>query len=230
MAQSSLINRSNLRDLIIILSIISSFFCDVNTFSLALGIFMLLFGCFLHFVTKGVLIRNSVLCSTGVYSIIRHPYYLANYLIDNSLCLISGNYYLLLIYPFLFFWAYGLTLKKEEILLSSIYNDSYFKYSVDIPQVFPDPKSVKNFRNIFEGFSLKRVTFKECARIIRFWSMFMLIILIHHLKDKFVFSTAIYKEMEGIDQFFAIMLIVLYILSIVLLKKKKNKRTSPTVS
>jgi protein-S-isoprenylcysteine O-methyltransferase Ste14 len=48
---------------------------------------------------------------------VRHPYYLANYLIDTAFCLLSGNSYLLLAYPFLFFWSYGPTFRKEETAL-----------------------------------------------------------------------------------------------------------------
>ncbi|MCX8110781.1 MAG: hypothetical protein N3D15_05985 [Syntrophorhabdaceae bacterium] len=229
MAERSIISRSNLRDLIIVLSVVSSFFYNTNIISIIVGLVMLFLGCFIHFVTKGVLIRNTVLCSTGIYSIVRHPYYLANYLIDNSLCLISGNPYLLVIYPFLFFWAYGLTLRKEERLLGSIYNDTYFDYSLEVPQVFPDPKSLKNARDIFDGFSKKRITIKECSRIIRFWAVFIFIILVHHLKDKFIFSTRFFKEIEGIDKILAVVIIILYILSVLLLKKQKNNRKADSI-
>ncbi len=226
MTRNSFINRSNLRDFVFILCITSSFFYNTHTLNIILGTLMLLLGCFLHFVTKGVLIRNTVLCKTGIYSIVRHPYYLSNFLIDNSFCLISGNQYLLLFYPFLFFWAYGLTLRKEEKFLGSIYNDSYFNYCLEIPQLFPDPKSAKNSLNIFDGFSMQRITLKEYARIIRFFCMFMLLILIHHLKEQLVFSKVFYKNLANIDKILAITIIALYIFSVVLLKMQKNhKRT-----
>jgi protein-S-isoprenylcysteine O-methyltransferase Ste14 len=66
------------------------------------GFAVLAVGSLLHFVVKGVLIRNSVLCKDGIYSVVRHPYYLANYIIDSSFCLITGNMYLVFMYPFLF--------------------------------------------------------------------------------------------------------------------------------
>lgn len=226
MKRNAFINRSNLRDFVFIMCIVSCFFYNTNIISISLGTLMLLFGCFLHFITKGVLIRNTVLCRTGIYSVVRHPYYLSNFLIDNSFCLISGNQYLLLFYPFLFFWAYGFTLRKEEKFLGSIYNESYFNYSLEIPQLFPDPKSAKNFSNIFDGFSMQRITLKEYARIIRFLCMFILIIFAHHLKEQFVFSTKFYKSIANIDKILAITIIVLYIFSVVLLKRQKNhKRT-----
>jgi len=229
MTERSIISRSNLRDLIIVLSVVSSFFYDTSIYGIVVAALMISLGCFLHFVTKGVLIRNTVLCRTGIYSIVRHPYYLSNYLIDNSLCLVSGNPYLLVIYPFLFFWAYGLTLRKEERLLGSIYNNTYFDYSVEIPQIFPDPKSLKNASSIFNGFSTKRITVKECSRIIRFCAVFIFIILVHHLKDKFIFSTRFLKEIEGIDKILALIIIILYILSVLLLKKQKNNRKKDSI-
>ena len=100
---------------------------------MVIGFCLLAIGCFLHIVAKGVLIRNVVLCNRGIYAVVRHPYYLANYLIDSSLCVLSGNLYLVAAYPFLFFWSYGPTLRKEESFLASKYGDAFHERQLQHP-------------------------------------------------------------------------------------------------
>jgi hypothetical protein len=179
--EKHLLTRSNLRDLIILCCLISSALYGRNVVSTVIGFSLLAVGCFLHVVAKGILMRNVVLCNRGVYAMVRHPYYLANYLIDCSLCVLSGNPYLLVAYPFLFFWSYGPTLRKEEEFLASKHGDSFFNDSFTIPQVFPDKASSKGWRRFFEGFSIRRISLKECSRITRFCSLGFAIMLIHGL-------------------------------------------------
>jgi protein-S-isoprenylcysteine O-methyltransferase Ste14 len=71
-----LLNHSNLRDVIIVLAIISSLAGpepDLIGYLVPLGV--LTAGCLLHFIVKGQLIHNVVLSREGTYAIVRHPYY-----------------------------------------------------------------------------------------------------------------------------------------------------------
>lgn len=179
--EKHLLTRSNLRDLIILCCLASSAIYGNSVATMVLGFFLLAIGCFLHIVAKGILVRNVVLCNRGVYAIVRHPYYLANYLIDCSFCVLSGNPYLFVAYPFLFFWSYGPTLRKEEQFLASKYGDAFLNDSFNLPQLFPDKASLKGWRGFFEGFSIRRITLKECSRITRFCSLGFAIMLIHGL-------------------------------------------------
>ena len=179
-----MLTRSNLRDVVLLCCFASALMYGVNNLSIILGFTLLVSGCFLHMAAKGILIRNVVLTNRGVYGVIRHPYYLANYLIDTSFCILSGNPYLLLVYPFLFFWAYGPTLRSEEKLLNEKHGDTFLNDSFAIPQVFPDRVSLGGLKKLFEGFSLKRITAKECSRVARFSSMGFAITLIHELKPE----------------------------------------------
>jgi len=177
-----LINRSNLRDIIIVVCFISAVLYNLDWVRLAVAGALLIFGCFFHYMTKGVLIRNVVLCREGTYGVVRHPYYMANYLIDSSFCLVSGNVYLLLIYPFLFYWSYGPTIRKEEATLAQLHNSDYLRYSVDVPQIFPDAYSIRSMREVGKGFSTQRITRNEISRFMRFWATGGFIIFIHTLK------------------------------------------------
>ncbi len=177
-----LINRSNLRDIIIVVCLISAVLYELDWVRLVLSGLLMVFGCFFHYVTKGVLIRNVVLCQAGTYSVVRHPYYMANYLIDSSFCLLSGNVYLLLIYPFLFYWSYGPTIRNEESTLASLHNSEFLRYSLDVPQIFPDAYSIRNMKEVVSGFSTQRITRNEISRFMRFWATGFFIVFIHTVK------------------------------------------------
>ena len=182
------LTRSGLRDAVIILSAASALFCTVGTAEIAVAFLLLCLGSLIHFVVKGVLIRNEVLCTEGVYRLARHPYYLANYLVDSGFCLLSGNRYLLLLYPFLFFWSYGPTLRKEEGTLTEKHGDASVAYLLSAPPVFPDRRSILNASRLFAGFSLARISGKEAARIIRFYATALLILAFHRGAGKIPYA------------------------------------------
>lgn len=159
------------------LCLVSAFFYPLDP--AALGAFFVLFasGCLLHVLVKGQLIRNVTLCTEGTYGVVRHPYYLANYLVDVSFCLISGNVYLVLTYPFLFYWAYGPTFADEEARLASIHGAEYEAYRARVPQVFPTATLFSGLRSVWRGFSWQRISAKEIKRIFRFGFLAALLVL-----------------------------------------------------
>lgn len=180
--RKNFLNRSNLRDIIIFIAAVSSLYFNIAVMDMVFGFVFLALGSFFHFLAKGILIRNVILCDEGVYGMVRHPYYLSNYLIDTSFCVLSGNPYMLLIYPFLFFWSYGPTLRNEEKVLATRHGKSFAESAFSVPQVFPDIGSWPGIKRIFKGFSKKRITWKEMARIARFCSICFIILLIHDLE------------------------------------------------
>jgi hypothetical protein len=211
------LDRSRLRDLILILSFISAGFCSITETELVAGFLLLAFGCFLHVVAKGILRRNVVLCQDGIYGMVRNPYYLSSYIIDSSFCLLSGNQFLLLVYPFLFFWAYGPTIRKEEKFLSAHHADQFMKYS-EVAQIFPDRTSVARIRTLFDGFSWQRVSWKEYARVTRFGSLGIFITLVHsvtaHLLSRLHWAGSMQFGLK--DFLFAVVACVLYLSSLIL--------------
>lgn len=174
-SREGFLTRSRLRDVVILLSLCSVLFFDSSPLDLALSFSVLVLGSFIHVLAKGVLIRNEVFCKEGIYGVIRHPYYLANYLIDTSFCLASGNKYLLLCYPFLFFWSYGPTLRKEEATLMARHGEAVIEQIMKTPQLFPDRHSPGNFRALLNGFSFSRISAKEVMRNERFLFVWLVI-------------------------------------------------------
>jgi hypothetical protein len=226
MVNSYSLTRRNLRDLIMVLSLASAVLFPISNAKMLLGFGLLGLGCFLHFVSKGILIRNVVLCNKGIYQVVRHPYYLASYLIDSSFCLLSGNLFLVVFYPFLFFWAYGPSIRREEQVLFDRHDESFIKDSLEIPQVFPDIVSLRHVRALFTGFSAKRITLKECSRITKFFAIGLFITLIHEFKVDGLISGL--KDMLSptrldYDEFLLMLFtVMLYTASVVLLRLSKG--------
>lgn len=216
------LNRSNLRDITIIVALLSALVYNLDIVRLLLSFLLLSFGCFFHYVTKGVLIRNVVLCKDGTYSVVRHPYYMANYLIDSGFCLLSGNVYLLLVYPFLFYWSYGPTIRKEESVLAEIHGEEFLRYSLDVPQIFPDAFSAKSWRAIINGFSKHRITANEISRFARFWATALFIIFIHVIKEDY-FARLNLVSLKTDYSSLALLLLVVILMTISFVVRSKRK-------
>ena len=179
--QATWLHRGRLRDVVVLVCVVSAFLFPLSTTALCAAFALLAIGCSLHLLAKGQLIRNVTLCTEGAYAIARHPYYLANYLIDASFCLLSGNVYLLLLYPFLFFWAYGSTLREEETRLASLHKDAFDAYRESVPEVFPDAASITRLGTLLRHFSWRRVSAGEIKRLLRFAFVGTLIALVQHV-------------------------------------------------
>jgi hypothetical protein len=177
--KSGTLYRGNLRDLIVVASLISAFFFQINLTQIIIALCFLALGTVLHVITKATLVRNRVLCEEGVYKICRHPYYLSNFIVDISLCLLSGNVYLVFVYPFLFFWAYGPALKFEENKLSGIYGEKYHEFLLRSAQILPCSESVVGLGRVFQETSASRISRKEWVRILRFWAVSLLLLCVH---------------------------------------------------
>jgi len=71
----------------------------VTQASIVLGLAVILPGIVLHVWSKATLRRKRELATRGPYALCRHPFYLGNALYDLGLCVLSGNWLLLLMYP-----------------------------------------------------------------------------------------------------------------------------------
>jgi protein-S-isoprenylcysteine O-methyltransferase Ste14 len=172
------LHRGRLRDVVIVMAVVSTFFFSPGMAAQCVAVGLLVVGGGLHLLVKGQLIRNRVLCTQGAYAVVRHPYYLANYLIDTGFCLASGNVYLVLAYPFLFFWAYGPTLRSEESLLASLHGAEFDAYRASVPQVFPDATLLAGLRALGRNYSWQRVSAYEVKRLFRCAFVGALIVLL----------------------------------------------------
>jgi hypothetical protein len=206
----------------------STVFFGITTGEAVIGFLLLAVGCFVHFLSKGVLIRNTVLTRRGIYGMVRHPYYLANFVIDSGFCALSGNLYLFLIYPFLFFWSYQPTMKEEEAHLESIHGDAFIRYRSCVPGIFPDRASLEGWRTLFEDFSRKRITWKECGRILRFWSIGLFIMLLHEFVTKglSVLTDLFHPSWHDVDTSLLVPLTIIVFMASAVIARIARKRKS----
>ena len=219
-----LLNRGNLRDVIIVLATIFSLTGpepDLIVYLVPLGV--LTAGCSLHFIVKGQLIRNVVLCTEGAYAIVRHPYYLANFLVDCAFCLLSLNLYLIVAYPFLFFWAYGPHIRQEEQRLARKHPEQFYTYSTTVPQIFPDSNSIRNVKKLLQNKSFSRITSNEIKRISRFFAVACFIILCQEIKTDSWQELAPWHTSIGYDDVLMVELFLsLFLYSLIGRRRKRN--------
>ncbi|MGB2988255.1 MAG: isoprenylcysteine carboxylmethyltransferase family protein [Phycisphaerae bacterium] len=99
------------------------------------GVFLV--GLALHFWSKGCLVRTWTVTTWGPYKLVRHPFYLANFLIDEGICLISGNLWLAALYVVAFLFVYLPTIRKEERHLTRLHGDAFTSYARAVPALVP---------------------------------------------------------------------------------------------
>lgn len=100
----SFLRRHRVHDLALLFAVLGA--SHTTVMFITAGTVVFLMGYLLTIWSKLVLIRKKELATCGPYAICRHPFYTGNALLDLGLILISGNIWILLFYPFLFWMGY----------------------------------------------------------------------------------------------------------------------------
>ncbi|RPG59574.1 MAG: DUF1295 domain-containing protein [Flavobacteriales bacterium TMED191] len=117
--------------------------------------------------------------TTGVYSIVRNPLYLANYLIWLGISIYSLSYILIAISSLFFFIIYEKIILVEEFFLTKKYGEKYEEYSLKTPCFFPN---INNFLPSNSKFSIKKVLREEYSSTLSTIMSFIFIdILIYYI-------------------------------------------------
>ncbi len=96
--------------------------------------------------------------TTGIYSVVRHPLYLGNFLMWTGPAMLTGNGWFIISF-LLFYWVYYERIMfAEEQFLRRKFGDSYLKWSEIVPAFIP---KFKNFVKSDLNFSWKKVLKKE---------------------------------------------------------------------
>ena len=96
--------------------------------------------------------------TSGIYSIVRNPLYLANYLIWLGLSIYSLSYLLIIITSLFFFIIYEKIILVEEDFLTKKYQEKYEIYSAKTPCFFPN---LNNYIKSNIDFDFKKIIREE---------------------------------------------------------------------
>jgi len=101
------------------------------------GIPLLLLGVALHVYAKGSLRQDEEVSMAGPYRFVRHPFYLANLLVDESIALMSACWPLVLLLPVWWLLVYLPTMRQEESHLSDLFPTVCPSYQRRVPRLIP---------------------------------------------------------------------------------------------
>ena len=114
------------------------FFC-LAVALLGLGVRMYAVGC----APKGTSGRNTKeqrayeLNKTGIYSLVRHPLYLGNFLMWFGIALFTSSWMVILATVFFFWFYYEKIMFADEEFLRREFGDTYLKWAEKTPPFFP---------------------------------------------------------------------------------------------
>ena len=146
---------------------------DRNLYML-IAISISILGFFIRFYTigttpKGTSGRNTkeqvaeVLNSSGMYSMVRHPLYLGNYLIWLGISIASFNIYFAIIMSLLFWIYYERIMFAEERFLERKFGEDYLNWASKLPAFSP---SILNFKKSDTAFSIITVLRREYSSVL----------------------------------------------------------------
>jgi protein-S-isoprenylcysteine O-methyltransferase Ste14 len=107
--------------------------------------------------------------TTGVYSVVRHPLYVGNYLIGLGVTLVWLNWWVPLVYTLCFWVYYERIMVAEERFLEQKFGDSFQKWAASTPAFVP---RFSQWRSPALPFSVRTVLRREYTGL-------MLLVLLH---------------------------------------------------
>ena len=84
------------------------------------------------------------LCTSGPFAYIRHPLYLANFIIGIGLCMMLDEWYAYIIYILFYICVYAYIIPDEELFLVGHFGRSYVDYQGMTRMLFPWRKKYTN--------------------------------------------------------------------------------------
>lgn len=106
---------------------------------------------------------------TGIYSLVRHPLYLGNYLMWLSVAMITADFWYLVAFTFIYWVYYERIMFAEEAFLRRKFGEKYLKWAADKPAFWPKLKSPVTPKY---PFSLKKVLKKEKNGVAALFGLF----------------------------------------------------------
>jgi protein-S-isoprenylcysteine O-methyltransferase Ste14 len=112
-----------------------------NTLLNALGLVLVALGLAVRVMARGWKVENSGgrLVTSGLYAYLRHPLYVASFLIGLGLCTILGDAVVLAGYVVLYLAMHAWVIHGEERWMAGQWGEDYRQYAARVPRFFPRP-------------------------------------------------------------------------------------------
>jgi len=153
-----------------------------------------------------------VLNTTGMYSIVRNPLYLGNFIIWFGISMFLGLWWFSLIVTLIFWLYYERIIFAEEEFLREKFGESYLMWAQKTPVFIPD---IRNWRCAEIPFSFRKVLKNECKS---FFAMIIAFVVLEIIGDVFA------DNRLELDRMWLIILSVssiFYIVTIILKEKTR---------
>lgn len=181
-----------------------------------LGLFVRIFT--IAFVQKGTFGRNvsgqvaDALNTKDIYSIVRHPLYLGNFLIWLGIIIYIGSFWFIVVISLIFWLYYERIMFAEESFLRNKFKDDYVNWAAKTPAFIPN---FKQWQKSELTFSIKDVIKREFNGLTAIAITFT---YLNFAKNYF------YYNEYTLDTFWTYLLIVCVVLFIIIrFLKKKTK-------
>ncbi len=132
------IGRTKVRRVIFVLVACSLFFVRrASPAWFIAGAVLILLGQVVQLASYSVLVKNTELTRTGPYRYVRNPFYVGTILKDFGVCVVSGNWVVMLLYVVIFLPILFRRIHKEEKSLHERFGREYEEYMRLVPRIVP---------------------------------------------------------------------------------------------
>jgi protein-S-isoprenylcysteine O-methyltransferase Ste14 len=150
--------------------------------------------------------------SRGIYSIVRHPLYLGNFIIWFGISLFFHLWWLSLLVVAIFWIYYERIMFAEEAYLREKFGERYTEWASRTPAILP---RFKNWKSPNMSFSLKTVLKREYSG---FWAIIVTFTLFAHLKPFVI------QGKPALDTFWMILFLIGLVIYLTLRTLKRKTR------
>ena len=176
---------------------------------------------------KGTSGRNTAkqvadhLNTKGIYSVVRHPLYLANYLIWAGLLVYTMNIFAFIIVSLVYWIYYERIMMAEEAFLRSKYGDEFEQWAAKVPAFIPK-------WSLYEGGMLD---FSWKTLIRREYATFMSVLVSYTVLDYALFERIVMQNLERPElddpayAWFFLNITIVYAVIALIIKLIKHKTT-----
>jgi protein-S-isoprenylcysteine O-methyltransferase Ste14 len=136
-----------------LVGIIYLWIADPSPLSFTIGAVCMVCGEAVRILSAGTLAKYEGVTQTGIYTFTRNPLYIGSFIIGTGACVMGRNLVFSIIFYFLFFSFYLLTIRKEERFLIKKYGEEYRRYCAEVPRFIPNQF---NLRTILDTVTISR--------------------------------------------------------------------------